>query len=208
MSLDPSTDRDESWRGRRPGWPRSARTAIAHRKTEALRRGWAEVPPSLDLLRADRPTLPPTGDPARILLDPHHREAARPLRAACPALLLRSILIAEGESPAYVQRMLGHSSIKLPADLYGKWLPTTGRGSERLDNAPSASKMVAARGGGAQKPKISDTSGAQPPKSFFSDSRKPPTSGPCSSPEETRWYSSRSSRCLPVSFRGTSTTTV
>ena len=49
---------------------------------------------------------------------------------------------------------------------------------------------------------------AQPPKSFLSDSRKPPTRGPCSSPEDTRWYSSRSSRCLPVSFRGTSTTTL
>ena len=48
----------------------------------------------------------------------------------------------------------------------------------------------------------------QPPKNFFSDSRNPPTSGPCSSPEEMRWYSSRSSRCFPVSVRGTSTTTV
>lgn len=38
-----------------------------------------------------------------------------------------SILISEGESLAYVQRILGHASIK-PTDLYGSWLPTTGRG--------------------------------------------------------------------------------
>jgi hypothetical protein len=60
-------------------------------------------------------------------------------------------------------------------------------------------------------PEVRRTTGLfrrQPPKSFFSDSRNPPTSGPCSSPEETRWYSSMSSRCFPVSFRGTSTTTV
>lgn len=28
-----------------------------------------------------------------------------------------------GESPVYVQRQLGHASIKLTVDTYGRWLP-------------------------------------------------------------------------------------
>jgi integrase len=34
-----------------------------------------------------------------------------------------SQLLQIGESPAYVQRQLGHSSIKMTVDTYGKWLP-------------------------------------------------------------------------------------
>jgi len=34
-----------------------------------------------------------------------------------------SVLISAGVSPAYVQRQLGHSSIALTVDLYGRWLP-------------------------------------------------------------------------------------
>ncbi len=104
--------------------------------------------------------------------------------------------------------MLGHSSIKLTVDLYGKWLPMQGWGADRPDQTAPGSRTVAAAASVTPKLAISGTSDDQPPKSFFSDSRNPPTSGPCSSPEETRWYSSRSSRCLAVSVRGTSTTTV
>ena len=34
-----------------------------------------------------------------------------------------SLLLQQGESPVYVQRQLGHASIKLTVDTYGKWLP-------------------------------------------------------------------------------------
>jgi hypothetical protein len=131
-----------------------------------------------------------------------------------------SLLLSDGVSPAYVQRQLGHSSIKLTVDLYGKWLPMANKAAvDRLDDAaPSqvVAEAVATGSEGGMKlgrslmisPVSRRRRKAQPPKSFFSDSRKPPTSGPCSSPEDTRWYSSRSSRCFPVSFRGTSTTTV
>jgi integrase len=34
-----------------------------------------------------------------------------------------SLLLQQGESPAYVQRQLGHASIQLTVDTYGKWLP-------------------------------------------------------------------------------------
>jgi integrase len=34
-----------------------------------------------------------------------------------------SLLLQAGESPAYVQRQLGHASIQLTVDTYGRWLP-------------------------------------------------------------------------------------
>jgi hypothetical protein len=34
-----------------------------------------------------------------------------------------SPLLQQGASPAYVQRQLGHASIQLTVDTYGKWLP-------------------------------------------------------------------------------------
>ncbi len=131
-----------------------------------------------------------------------------------------SILLSDGVSPAYVQRMLGHSSIRLTVDLYGRWLPMANKAAvDRLDEGSagrkfgpsgsrSGSKTVAAAENALETPGFIRGRTGQPPKSFFKDSRNPPTRGPCSSPEARRWYSSRSSRCLPVSFFGTSTTTV
>jgi len=34
-----------------------------------------------------------------------------------------SLLLSAGVSPAYVQRQLGHSSIKITVDIYGHWIP-------------------------------------------------------------------------------------
>jgi hypothetical protein len=131
-----------------------------------------------------------------------------------------SLLLSDGVSSAYVQRMLGHRSIKLTVDLYGRWFSMANKATvDRLAD-PAGSEVVAeavANGpesGRAESRRSVFSRGSvhqarrQPPKSFFSDSRNPPTSGPCSSPDETRWYSSRSSRCLPVRLRGTSTTTL
>ena len=45
-----------------------------------------------------------------------------------------SQLLQMGESPAYVQRQLGHSSIKMTVDTYGKWLPAGNKHAvDRLD---------------------------------------------------------------------------
>jgi integrase len=45
-----------------------------------------------------------------------------------------SQLLQLGESPAYVQRQLGHSSIKMTVDTYGKWLPAGNKVAvDRLD---------------------------------------------------------------------------
>jgi len=55
-----------------------------------------------------------------------------------------SLLLQRGESPVYVQRQLGHASITLTVDTYGRWLPiepTRGR-VDALDEK-SGSKLVA-----------------------------------------------------------------
>ena len=45
-----------------------------------------------------------------------------------------SLLLQQGESPAYVQRQLGHASIQLTVDTYGRWLPMGNKAAvDRLD---------------------------------------------------------------------------
>jgi hypothetical protein len=57
-----------------------------------------------------------------------------------------SLMLQQGEPVAYVQRQLGHASIQLTVDTYGKWLPMQSQAAvDRLD-APfleSGSKVVA-----------------------------------------------------------------
>jgi integrase len=58
-----------------------------------------------------------------------------------------SLLLQQGEAIQYVQRMLGHASITLTVDTYGKWLPMGNKAAvDRLDEAPirqSGGKLVA-----------------------------------------------------------------
>ena len=52
-------------------------------------------------------------------------------------------LLQQGESPVYVQRQLGHASIQLTVDTYGKWLPMGNKAAvNRLDDQ-TGGKMVA-----------------------------------------------------------------
>ncbi len=53
-------------------------------------------------------------------------------------------MLQQGESVAYIQRQLGHASIQLTVDTYGKWLPLGNKAAvDRLDEQ-SGSKVVAA----------------------------------------------------------------
>ena len=58
-----------------------------------------------------------------------------------------SLLLQQGESPVYVQRQLGHASIKLTVDTYGKWLPMGNKAAvDRFDDVAAGSngsKVVA-----------------------------------------------------------------
>jgi len=118
------------------------------RKSETLKRGWRELPPWVfcnqvgKLLDANRVrkvfqrTLKAGGLPLHF--HPH-----------CLRHTFASLLLQQQESPAYVQRQLGHASIKLTVDTYGKWLPIGNKAAvDRLDKplsaAASGSKVVAA----------------------------------------------------------------
>ncbi len=76
-----------------------------------------------------------------------------------------SLLLQQGENAVYVQRQLGHASIGLTADLYGRWLPVRSQhgGPDRLDEpmeradrgvgATRADQMVA---GGSRRSQAGD----------------------------------------------------
>jgi integrase len=54
-----------------------------------------------------------------------------------------SLLLQKGTSPVYVQRQLGHASIQLTVDTYGRWLPMGNKAVvDQLDEA-SGSELVA-----------------------------------------------------------------
>ncbi len=92
------------------------------RAGECLRRGWGALPPWLFPNEAGQPT-----DDGKV-----RKVFSRVLKAAglpqhfSPHSLrhtFASLLLQQGESPAYVQRQLGHASIKMTVDTYGRWLP-------------------------------------------------------------------------------------
>ena len=71
-----------------------------------------------------------------------------------------SLLLQQGESPAYVQRQLGHASIQLPVDTYGRWLPMGNQAAVDRPDEPTGSKMVAkTESGGPGVPEPPDLNG-------------------------------------------------
>jgi integrase len=122
------------------------------RKAETLRRGWREIPPWVFCSEAGTPY-----DERNV-----RRAMYRVLKKAelpghfsphCLRHTYASLLLQQGESPAYVQRQLGHASIQLTVDTYGKWLPMGNKAAvDRLDDVPSGSKMVATAGERSSKP--------------------------------------------------------
>ena len=92
------------------------------RKSETLRREWSEMPPWI-LCNENGKLL----DPSRVrkVFQRALKGAGLPLHFHAPCLrhTFTSLMLQQGESPVYVQRQLGRSSIKLTIDTYGKWLP-------------------------------------------------------------------------------------
>jgi integrase len=116
------------------------------RKLDALRYGWAAVPPWMFVTRAGTPF-----NPANV-----RRAMLRVLKAAglpqhftphCLRHTYASLLLADGISPVYVQEQLGHATIELTVSTYGRWLKKRAPGAlNRLDraaNVESGSKVVA-----------------------------------------------------------------
>jgi integrase len=55
-----------------------------------------------------------------------------------------SLLLQNGESPAYVKEQMGHSSIQVTVDIYGHLVPGGNRQAvDRLDDAPVITKKAA-----------------------------------------------------------------
>ena len=52
-----------------------------------------------------------------------------------------TLLIQNGEPIAYVQKQLGHSSIKLTVDTYCHWMP--GKNREAMDRLPTLDSVAA-----------------------------------------------------------------
>jgi site-specific recombinase XerC len=74
------------------------------------------------------------------------KKANLPLHRHCLRHTYASLMLQQGEPVAYVQRQLGHASIQLTVDTYGKWLPMESQAAvDRLDAQilESGSKMVA-----------------------------------------------------------------
>ncbi len=109
----------------------------AARKAEKLRRGWKDTPEWIfcaetgglldppNVRRAFRKVLKAAGLPGHFT--PH-----------CLRHTFASLLLVNGESVYYVQRQLGHASIQLTVDTYGKWLPAGNKAAvDRLDGGGS-----------------------------------------------------------------------
>jgi integrase len=120
------------------------RRLLSDRKTETLKRGWPEVPPWVFCTREGQSL------PKKVI----GRAFASALKVAdLPAHFtphglrhtFASLLLAQGEAVQYVQEQLGHKSITLTVDTYGRWLPKRAirGGVDGLDE-PSGSKLVAA----------------------------------------------------------------
>jgi len=112
------------------------------RKAETLRRGWREVPPWVFVSKAGTPLEPGkvAGAFRRALT-----RAGLPARFTPHSLRhsFASLLIAAGQSPVYVQRQLGHASIQLTVDTYGKWLPMGNKAAVDALDEGNGSKVVA-----------------------------------------------------------------
>jgi integrase len=118
------------------------RRVLHERQTETLKRGWPEMPPWVFCTPEGRPLPKATlgGAFARVL-----KRAGLPAHFSphCLRHTFASLLLQQGESPVYVQRQLGHASITLTVDTYGRWLPMGNQAAvDRLDEA-SGSRVVA-----------------------------------------------------------------
>ena len=116
------------------------------RKVEALQRGWGRVPEWVfcsttgGLLEPQKVAGPFLRALKRASLPLHFTPHS--LRHSYASQLLQA-----GVSPAYVQRQLGHASITLTVDTYGRWLPMENKAAvDALDEGSGSKTVAAARG--------------------------------------------------------------
>jgi len=128
-------------------------------KAETLKRGWAEttawvfcteVGTALDKSRVRKvfsKVLKTAGLPLHF--SPH-----------CLRHTFASLLLQQGESPAYVQRQLGHASIQLTVDTHGKWRPMGNKAAvNRLDDENGSKVVAKAASATSDAPEVADSIG-------------------------------------------------
>jgi integrase len=126
-------------------------TLRKRRQEEYLGRGKNEIPewvflsPGQIIWSKDKPRKPvghAEGQPldmkhfrGRVFLKACDKAGIRRRRLHDTRHTFASILLMNGESPAYVKDQLGHSSIKMTVDIYGHWIPGSNR--QAVNKLPS-----------------------------------------------------------------------
>jgi integrase len=108
-------------------------------KTEAAKREWEDFPAWVFCTEAG--TMPDESR-VRTVVRKALKAVGLPLHFSphCLRHTFASLLQQQGESPAYVQRQLGHASIQLTVDTYRKWLPMGNKAAvNRLHDEKSGS---------------------------------------------------------------------
>jgi integrase len=111
------------------------RTLLTSRKAETLRKGWPQVP---DWVFCNEEGGPLDGDNLRhrVFYKTLARAGLRRVRFHDLRHSFASLLLQQGESPAYVKEQMGHSSIQVTVDIYGHLIPGANRQAvDRLDDA-------------------------------------------------------------------------
>jgi integrase len=118
------------------------------RQQEYLARGKNEIPEWMFLSPGDiiwkdgKPVGREEGQPVdmknfynRVFLRACDKAKIRRRRVHDTRHTFASILLMNGESPAYVKDQLGHTSIKMTVDIYGHWIPGSNR--QAVNKLPS-----------------------------------------------------------------------
>lgn len=113
---------------------------LTERKAETLRRGCREMPTWVFCTSTG--TMLDKGNVVFVRL---LKRAKLPLHFSPHSLrhTFASLLLQQGERPVHVQRQLGHASIKLTVDTYGKWLPMGNRPRWTTSMTSPREQMVA-----------------------------------------------------------------
>jgi integrase len=122
------------------------REHLHRRKEETLKKGWSEVP-EWAFCDANGNALDGNNFRKRVFAKALAKAGLRRIRIHDLRHTYASLLIQNGESPAYVRDQLGHHSIQVTVDIYGHLVPGGNkRAVDRLDDVSSGSrgsKMVA-----------------------------------------------------------------
>jgi integrase len=105
------------------------------RKAETLKRGWGHVPEWV-FCNEDGGALDGDNLRHRVFYKVLPKAGLRRIRFHDLRHTFASLLLQQGESPAYVKDQLGHSSIQVTVDVYGHLIPGANRQAvDRLDDA-------------------------------------------------------------------------